>query len=43
MLFLAFVLITTGGGLTWGITGALFAAGITFIFYGIGFLSSTAE
>lgn len=43
MLALAFILISTGGGVTWGITGALWAAGITLALYGVGFLASTSE
>lgn len=43
MLALAFILISTGGGVTWGLTGALWAAGITLAIYGAGFLASTSE
>jgi hypothetical protein len=43
MLALAFILISTGGGVTWGVTGALWAAGITLAVYGVGFLASTSE
>ena len=42
-LLLAFVLMTTGGGVTWGITGALWSSGIVAAIYGFAFLISTSE
>ena len=43
LLLLAFLFATLGGGVTWGITGALWAAGVTCALYGFLFLVSTSD
>jgi hypothetical protein len=43
LLFLAFMLVTTGGGLSWGMTGAFWASGITLAIFGAAFLASSND
>lgn len=43
LLLLAFLFATLGGGVTWGVTGALWAAGVVCAIYGFLFLVSTSE
>lgn len=43
LLFLAFILLSAGGGVTWGVTGALWASGATAAIYGFIFLVSSSE
>lgn len=41
--FVAFVLVTTGGGVTWGITGALWSSGVFLGIMGVGFLAAASN
>lgn len=43
LLVIAFCLITTGGGLSWGRTGALWAAGSVLAIYGVVFLNLSED
>lgn len=43
MLMVAFLMLSSAGGVAWGATGFMIIAGVMLIVYGIGFIGSSSD